>query len=419
MSIRKEPVVTKELGERILALRKDLGCSQREFAEKVKAATGAERTLGHTQISEWERGTDAPSTEKLIALATLARAAEERAWFWATAGITEEMVRDTFAEMAANRISSATSGAMVSVPLSKSPSCDPEGKLSFDAKRALLLGAEQFGSAPFVHGFEVQVPLPGVLGIGDIALVDRSPIDPSGLLDSMVAVFFERRHEYESNGLTPAEISRIRRRNAVTPNELKREREQLRVFGLEAGARSEAELRSAHERALEKLKEFMAEPEIIFGWLRLVPIGGVWRSPFEKLQSWVILDSSPTPEGSLRFIPLTDLLTGQHPLEPRIAEHIKRPIHILGPVVGHFKQSSRLPSSPNEIRSTETHPASVPFAELAAPRPDCECGRRCSCICHSNSKYPHREACCGAGTAAHSALCSKGKRSPVSRVTDS
>ncbi len=418
MSIRKKTVVTNDLGERILALRKGLGFSQREFAAIVKKTAGAERTIGHTQISEWELGTDTPSTDKLIALATLARTAEERAWFWANAGITEEMVRDTFAGMTANRISAATSGAVVSVPLSKSASCDPKGKLSFDAKRALLLPAEQFGSAPFIHSFEVQVPLQGVFGRGDIALVDRSPIDPSGLIDSMVAVFFERRHEYESGGLTPAEISRIRRRRAVTPGELKREREQFHAFASETGAKSEAELRSAHERASEKVKAFMSEPEVVFGWLRLAPVGGVWLSPFEKRQSWVILDSSPGPELSPRFIPLTDLLTGQHPLEPRIAEHIKRPVHILGPVIGHFKQSSRLPGSPNEIRQTEMHTASVPVAESPAPRPSCECGRRCACICHSNSKYPHKEACCGPGSAAHNALCPKRKGSHVSRAPD-
>ena len=335
MSTAKKLRTSNELCRRVKALRKALGMSQTAFSEELRVSP--------TQVSEWESGTEEPAVKKLIEMAELAQKAADKAYFFLKTGITQRSLRSAFP--AALGLDNANVGASEKVPIVARFSIGNDGELLPASDRSLFLPVEQFGSAPFIHAFEVAEPLAGVLSAGDIAIVDRSPVDPHRLLNSIVAVFFERRHEYEGVSLSAKEFSRLHRKaKRITQRDLKRDKEMRRsVFGPEAFAAQEAASEAAFQRASEKTEEFMARPEICFGWLRLQPAGDQWDGTFEKQLSRVVLELSPPSEPVRvgRSTPLTSWLVDIEPLGSSFAGYIKAPIHVLGPVVGWFKRSAR------------------------------------------------------------------------------
>jgi transcriptional regulator with XRE-family HTH domain len=334
--------VINELARRIASLREGLSLGQRPFAEKVSAAAANSKArVSHTQISEWERGTEIPSVDKLIALGVLARSAEERVWFWAKVGINEEMIRATFSEIAKNNVP-ATAAEVVKVSVSKNLSLGEDGDLLFHADRSLFLPVDQFGSALFINCLEVAESLPGVLSVGDIAIVDRSPVDPARLLDSMVAIFFEQRPPFEGRAVTPKQFSQLRRKaKHVSQMERRRDEQLLRDNDPEGFAARER----ARESTWHRVETRMAQSVIRFGWLGLKPAGGWGNGPWEDQLSRATLELSPPSDEQTGYcIPLSEWQKGLNPLEPRIAEHFKPPIHIVGRVIGWFRGSAPLPS---------------------------------------------------------------------------
>lgn len=60
----------KRIGERIKVERKRVGLTQEEFAEKLTVLLGCDNIAQNT-ISNWEKGSPLPSTEKLIAMSRI------------------------------------------------------------------------------------------------------------------------------------------------------------------------------------------------------------------------------------------------------------------------------------------------------------------------------------------------------------
>ena len=72
-----------EWASRIIALRKQLGLLQTQFAERLQVTQAA--------ISQWESGASEPSAEKYILMANLADEAN-CLWFWERAGVDVERI---------------------------------------------------------------------------------------------------------------------------------------------------------------------------------------------------------------------------------------------------------------------------------------------------------------------------------------
>ncbi len=343
-SRKQRGLVVTDLGEKIKALRQERGLGQREFADKVWEEAGKPKgKVSHTQISEWERGTERPSVDKLIALAGLARTAEERAWFWAKAGVTEAMVRATFQELAANRIRLANASEVVQVPLSAGLSVDAGGSLLVNSDHSVSLPAEQFGSAPFLFCLRLDMDSgKGLFSPGDIAIIDRSPVEPQSFIDSLVLMFFERRYEYEGVALTSGQLSHLRSGGKyVTREEMDRYLELVRSRFSESFARRKRGFAAAAKRT----KQFMEQPVAKLGTLRLEPAGGTGAAQIGEQISRFVLELGPGPGGyGPVVIPLTEWLKGVNPLDADVAAHIKRPSHIVGRVVGWLRQSGQFAS---------------------------------------------------------------------------
>lgn len=60
----------KRIGERIKAERKRVGLTQEEFAERLTVLLGCDNIAQNT-ISNWEKGSPLPSTEKIIAMSRI------------------------------------------------------------------------------------------------------------------------------------------------------------------------------------------------------------------------------------------------------------------------------------------------------------------------------------------------------------
>jgi transcriptional regulator with XRE-family HTH domain len=325
--------VITELARRIASLRKGLGLGQRAFAEKVYKESGSpiRGKISHTQISEWERATETPSIDKLIVLARLARTAEERAWFWAKAGVTEEMVRATFPELAANRIHAANASEIVQVSLSKKLSVNADGGLMINSERSISLPAEQFGSASFIFCLKLDSDSgSGYFSPGDIAIIDRSPVEPQSFMGRLILMFFE--HRPMQDRVRPAgEIGQT-----MTNDELY----QFEDFHRAHFPASSTE----HERELEavgrSIRAHMDQSEARLGRLKLERAGG--NNDPEQLSRFV-LELGPAPLSYFPVvIPLTKWLQGLDPDNPDIAAHIRRPNHIVGRVIGWIHQDGAM-----------------------------------------------------------------------------
>jgi transcriptional regulator with XRE-family HTH domain len=339
MSSEKKGREDIELAKRVKALRKELGLSQRAFARKVWEVSGGPKArLSHTQISAWEWGRETPAVDKLIALARLARTAEERAWFWRIAGVTEEMVGATFPDLAASRVSAASAAEIVKVPLGKGFSVTDEGEIAIRSERLLLLPAEQFGSALFLWSLELDADSARFgFSPGDIVIVDRSPILTRNLLDSHLLLFFERRPEAEGVSLSSEELAQMRAdAQYVSQEELEREARHFRALRPAIWAKTARDSRAV----LKRTKRWMEQPVAKIGWLRLQPAGGKAEGDFGS-QMWRFVLEQGWPSNVGHSIPLTDWIKGINRLTADVGPYISRPVHIVGRIVGWLRAPSQ------------------------------------------------------------------------------
>lgn len=325
-----------ELVKRICALRESLKANQRDFAAQIGAS--------QTQVSEWERGEERPSVQKLIAMGNIALNSKDRMWFWRRAGYRESLVRGDLAEETALSMLVPDEAVTVEVPLAKKIFLGAAEELQIETEKSLVLPAQMFPAAPFVCALTVgkEESVAYLASRGDTLLVDRSPVNPDGLIDSMVAIFFEHRPESIDPGTSDGDFFwAMKNATYVNPEGLKRREDFDRMRDPEGFAAQQ----KANENTWARVEAYMGESVIRFGWLRLQPAGGRWepRRPFAEQLSRVVLETAPSSSGNIgSSIPLTDWTRGTNPGEPKIERHIKRPVHIVGRIVGWFKQTSQV-----------------------------------------------------------------------------
>ncbi|MGD0790116.1 MAG: helix-turn-helix transcriptional regulator [Terracidiphilus sp.] len=331
-------VLDPELRDKIRALRDSLGVSQRHFAERVN--------VRQTQISAWERGAERPSADSLIALGNITENLEDQIWFWKKAGCDEKKMRGTLSREALARLRAPQSERCVEVELVEELTVDSQAKLLKVSRGGIFLPTEPLGAAPFICCLKLDDSFRkyALFSVGDVLIIDQSPIDPREHLGSLTAIFFERRPEYEGVPLTEQEWAEHRgHAKHVSQEERAREDEALRRFDPEAFADQKASDQRAHERASKLTEKFMACPQTRVGWLRLESAGE--RRPENWLNelSRFVLDLLPSQaQKAGPRIPLTDWLKGLNPSEADVVTHLSRSTHIVGRVVGWIQRGSPL-----------------------------------------------------------------------------
>ena len=353
-----------ELARKIKDLRGVLGCSQEEFS----------RRLGVTrpQITKWEKGTEAPSNEKLVALGNTAdtvlrearnppsfaeqsisavevwkrvQALEKLAaypdseWFWELAGVDLGAVRESISRKMAKG-DPAAGGSVSQVP-----------RLDIPA----LLRFVKRGSQNPKHFATDFIPFPalfapvgaslisvqatdrlagGPLFAGDLSLLrlarregekpgcdDLSSPRSEDLLDCLVAVFFESMpNEREPSPDAARWLSRNRRWIGPTVEyDLKTLRSGITP---EPGEQAEKYLVDARG------------PGVLFGTLRVQSLEN-WDGDFDRLgrdYPWrLVLDCGDTWNG------LTAWSTQAFPWDGTLRIQLNSGVHILGAVVGWLR----------------------------------------------------------------------------------
>ncbi len=90
--------------------------------------------------------------------------------------------------------------------------------------------------------------------------------------------------------------------------------------------------------AAERTRKWMDQPVARIGWLRLQPARGKWEGNIADQMSLFALELQPSRTGYIgRSIPLTDWMRGVNPLSADVGPHIKRPVHIVGRIVGWLR----------------------------------------------------------------------------------
>lgn len=335
-------VRNSQLVAKIGNLRNLLGGTQQEFSDRLG--------VSRPQVSRWEKGTEEPSNEKLIALGNLAdetllywqenpvppgkipllsNLAEypDSHWFWERAGIDLKAIRRSIRREVATQAdhSSAISTTLL-------PSLDTAALMQLTKENAGLDAVEKVEAIPF-PSLLVSEPsstvciratdrVGGSLFIaGDLVLVRWLRSDPVNLLDCLVAVFYE--HLPNLRELSP-EASRFHLRNKrpIAPT-ITYELDQLRA----------SVDWTLNELADKCLMEATA-PGVLFGTLR-VQSDERWNGDFNDLSGgrpWrLLLDCGATWNG------LTDWSTERFPFDGTLAPHASLGVHVLGPVVGWLR----------------------------------------------------------------------------------
>lgn len=335
---KKTPFVRDgELTRRIRGLREALGLSQQQFAEKVIA--------NRTQISEWEKGTEKPSIERLIAMGNIAEQPGDRMWFWRRAGLNEKRLREAFSSESGSPAEVPDNALAFMAPVAKRIFLGGAGELQTESEESLFLPSSVFSASPSVVAMKVP-PGEGIsyfFGSDDFVLIDRSLTNVDKLFDSMVTIFFENEppsrdpgYQYNKNLFEAFQSIPLLAQAQKEINEESDRRERA------GHPESYAERQERAKAALKRVDDQMAIPVVKFGWLRLQPAGGNWEpnTPFSEQVSRVALETFPSVSGNTGpSIPLTGWLKGIKPAEPKLEVHIKRPVHVVGRLVGWFKNN--------------------------------------------------------------------------------
>jgi transcriptional regulator with XRE-family HTH domain len=323
-----------QLAKRIHALRMARGLSQRKFAEEIG--------VSHTQISEWERGTEKPSNKKIVKMGHAAPDEATRLWFWREAGVDDTGLRKAQDAESESLTVLPDKALAYLAPVVERVFLGIAGEIRTEGDKVLFLPlklAEDFASV-----FYMKVPngegIPHFFAPGDYVVIDRQMTNLDNLVDSIIAVYFEERPpalDWGSDSFRFFEAMRAAAR--TSEGERLRRKEELRL-NREANPKVYAESDRQNEQSLKRIEADMAVPVVKFGWLRIQYAGGHPEGPWKEQVSRVALEIVPSVSGSTgTSIPLTEWIKGINPIEPKIATRIKRPAHIVGRLVGWFKDN--------------------------------------------------------------------------------
>jgi transcriptional regulator with XRE-family HTH domain len=188
LSTRKTPRKTPREPDAVLAaqiksVRSGLGLLQSELAERLK--------VSKSQVSEWERGgPEAPSTIKLLDLATLARTPAARLWFWQRAGVNLETIKADIKEEFQTRGNSATSDEIRRVPIINGFELDHHGRLLSSEAGSIALPSARLSNPESVVCLQFDKRPPWIMTDKKLAIVDRSVAGPRSLNGKEIAVYF-------------------------------------------------------------------------------------------------------------------------------------------------------------------------------------------------------------------------------------
>ncbi len=395
-----------DLGTRILKLRNDLGWSQLKFAEKLE--------VSRTQIVAWEVGRrESPSHEKLVEMAKLARRQEERLWFLRRAELDLDFLRIVFREDARAHLRPLDRGDSARVPVIEGFAADEKGEIApqFRDLLPLYISPQQIERPDATVGVVARNeatllgPLPFPLSVGDIAIVDQTQIYPADFIDEqrghgdrLAALLLPRLPEWLDAFPVSPEVSA---RAAGAPVlDVDKERKLRALQRAEDPVAFDANERP-NDAKLGEILSRAGRPVLLFGSIREQWIGERWAELLdedaEAKKRWRLcffVDPS-------RGIALSDWMDDRLPREMNPAS-MKHGARIFGAVVGWLAT----PKGATERALGEK----AQLEKKASSRLDCECSRRCSCICHWDASYQHIEPCCGPGSKAHEALCDVAKR---------
>jgi hypothetical protein len=184
--------------------------------------------------------------------------------------------------------------------------------------------------------------IPRFFGEGDFVVIEPAPLNLDRMVDSIVAVYFEERPpSIELGSDSSTRFFETMRAAAKFGEEERRRQEMETRLTREANPRAFAESQKQNEQLSKRVSDYMADPVLKFGWLRLQPAGSHWEGPIEKQLSRVALETSPSSFGYTGpSIPLSEWQKGIDPIRPNVAGYIKRPAHVVGRLVGWFKATA-------------------------------------------------------------------------------
>jgi len=340
-SRRKFPeTIDGQLAKRIRELRDSLGLNQSLFAKEL---TVGNTRVTQTQVSEWERGTERPSAEKLLVMGNIAKQDQMAMFFWIRAGVKDERFRDLIGAGDGMFVPVTEDGLAFMAPIVKRIFLGGAGELQTETDGTLPLPFNPASGRP--SAFCMKVPehegLSHFFAPGDYVVIERAPVDLDRMVDSIIAVYFEEHPPALDWGSdTSRFIESVRAATQTSEGERLRHEAESRL-NREKNPEAYAESDRQSEQIWKRVQNSMATPVLKFGWLRVQHAGGRPEGPWKEQVSRVALEIVPSVSGSSgTSIPLTEWVKGINPIEPKIAARIKRPTHIVGRLVGWFKDGS-------------------------------------------------------------------------------
>lgn len=318
----------------IREFRLSLGDNQRNFAERIGAS--------QTQVSEWERGTEKPSAEKLIAMGNAATTGADTLKFWRAAGIADDRLRKYLAEENTLALQGVPEGASVSIPLTRDIFIGRAGTVQVEAFGVMSVPSVLFRSDRSTFCLEsgelCRSPFPSAHAEGDYLVIERGSGDLDSLEGTMVAVYLEKTPQGFELSQNASEALRMHMRKAVPPLMSEGEMKQFieRVITDPRSIMCSPDLR----RIIDEIETLSERPSVIVGRLVLDFAGGEKEkekrgSEDDQLSTRLALEFPGG--GSVRSVPLGKWEVGRNLTPLKIAERISGGTHILGRVVGWFE----------------------------------------------------------------------------------
>lgn len=338
-----------DLASRIAKLRTSKAMSQRAFAKELGVT--------QAQISEWEKGTERPSLEKLIALGNLSPDPSVRMFFWRRAGVSETRLREDLAADLLQTLAKQT-GVFFAAPLAKRIFVGSAGQLQLETDGTMAVPSilvSPAGTTFCMRVPESRLQFPSLYPVGDYVVIERASDDLDKLDGSPVAVYldatpegfelpfgsdaYRRFTEMVEQARRTSEAERIHEQNRADE-----EQRLNRALNPNAAAASDQH----NDEVSARIVEALGKPIVLFGRL------AVQYSPQSQFESWstrlsrVVLELSAQGE-SQGILPLSEWKVGCNAIEPRILDRIRDGVRVIGPIVGWFKDRSQ--RSPEGIES--------------------------------------------------------------------
>lgn len=366
----------REFSQRVQALRKSLGFSQNKLAESL----GANRT----QIAEWEKGTEKPSSAMLQRMAARAPDLEAKLWFWDNsiedfAQLKRDLEVDRTLHLARISIPSSPglvdTGRVKAVPVLRDFQLGESDAIR-EGRQALYelrLSADCVANARDPIGVVVQqelnllgrAALPYPLAAGDLLILDRAQAEPPDFIGrrdgrrQMLGLLVPRLPRTLGAPLTGPEIEeRMKRTPVYDPRETEEIERSERAHAERHGELPLYEERLAAQRNAEELlwkriEAPLERPAMLFGFLSEQRASPDLEEELRKDNCWRLIFTAgayipdlfrgdPGPGSPVR-IPLTDWLEGGQLSRYAPSRPFLNNASIFGAVIGWMGSFSALP----------------------------------------------------------------------------